>query len=441
VFGLFASQERKMRQNAANWIDLADKVWSFRRDQLSAAEAAGLTERREELRRHLRERADAAKLKLGIEALEGALRRAGGAVYPKSSLTENIEFFLVAAIVILGIRTYFVQPFKIPTNSMWPTYYGMTYENFPPGGAAPGPVARVVRFAALGATRHEVIAPVDGEVSALFVNANTLAYTKARGRKWLIFPTDVKVYTFYVDGHPAKVSVPYDFSGVDEVFTATMGGRPAIEAAERNAEQSGRIVRDEFAFDTTGDSPAFAQGYRVPLGRTVAAGQPIIRFDLLTGDQLFVDRFSTHFMRPRVGQGFVFRTDEIAGIGKSDYYIKRLVGTPGDTIEIRPPGLFRNGRPIQGADAFDSNARRIAPYTGYTTVGPVYQPPDGSALRSTFMPDGKPIRVPAGFYFALGDNSSNSEDGRYWGLVPADAVIGRPLFIYYPFSRRWGPAR
>ena len=49
------------------------------------------------------------------------MRRTGGAIYPKTALIENVEFFLVAAIVILGIRTYFVQPFKIPTNSMWPT--------------------------------------------------------------------------------------------------------------------------------------------------------------------------------------------------------------------------------------------------------------------------------------------------------------------------------
>jgi signal peptidase I len=41
----------------------------------------------------------------------------------------------------------------------------------------------------------------------------------------------------------------------------------------------------------------------------------------------------------------------------------------------------------------------------------------------------------------MGDNSGNSADGRYWGFVPAADVIGRPLFIYYPFTRRWGPAR
>ena len=78
----------------------------------------------------IKERAGAEKLKLGIERLEDVLRKTGGAHYPKTALVENVEFFLVAAIVILGIRTYFVQPFKIPTNSMWPTYNGMTSEVF-----------------------------------------------------------------------------------------------------------------------------------------------------------------------------------------------------------------------------------------------------------------------------------------------------------------------
>ncbi|HEY1110002.1 MAG TPA: signal peptidase I, partial [Opitutaceae bacterium] len=124
-FGLFASQEKKMRDNASNWLELADKVYHYRRDVLTDAQNAELQGRAAELKGQLKERAGAEKLKLGIERLEEVLRRTGGAIYPKSALVENVEFFLVAALVILGIRTYFVQPFKIPTNSMWPTYNGM----------------------------------------------------------------------------------------------------------------------------------------------------------------------------------------------------------------------------------------------------------------------------------------------------------------------------
>jgi signal peptidase I len=53
---------------------------------------------------------------------------------------------------------------------------------------------------------------------------------------------------------------------------------------------------------------------------------------------------------------------------------------------------------------------------------------------------GQKITIPADSYLAMGDNSGNSLDGRYWGFVPAKDVIGRPLWIYYPFTKRWGVA-
>jgi len=103
MFGFFASPERKMRENAGNWLELADKVYHYRRDVLSAAEVTELQGETTGLRGLLKEKAGVEKLKLGIERLEEVLRRTGGAIYPKSSLVENVEFFLVAAIVILGI--------------------------------------------------------------------------------------------------------------------------------------------------------------------------------------------------------------------------------------------------------------------------------------------------------------------------------------------------
>ena len=163
----------------------------------------------------------------------------------------------------------------------------------------------------------------------------------------------------------------------------------------------------------------------IPLGRTVQAGQPILRFDLMTGDQLFVDRFSYHFFRPKVGDGFVFRTGNIPRINQDEYYIKRLVGVPGDTLEVRQPVLYRNGRPITGAQAFGFNANRVAPYTGYTFG----LDPAGRRQSSS---SGKTLLVPPRSFFAMGDNSSNSSDGRVWGFVPAADVIGRPLFVLFP---------
>jgi signal peptidase I len=428
----------KLRRAAVNWLELADKVRSYRRDRLTAAERAELDQCEAELRRSLREEADAGKLRLDIEALEDVLRRTGGAVYPKTSLAENVDFFIVAAIVILGIRTYFVQPFKIPTNSMWPTYYGMTAENLPPGTPAPAFAGQLWRFVAFGAQRREAIAPKTGQVSLqYFLEGDRLlpyaAYTVKAARKWLILPTQVREYTFYVDGVPTAVQVPDDFDEFDKVVMKTFFGDEQaffqhVAAAQKVAPMEASLLK------LNGDADGYRRVVMIPLGRTVQAGQPVVRFDLMTGDQLFVDRLTYHFLRPKVGQGFVFRTGNIPAIGHDDYFIKHLVGVPGDVMEIRPPILYRNGAPITGAEAFDLNARRVFPYTGY-----VYGAEVGGGHY--LFKKGDTLTVPPNSYFAMGDNSSNSSDGRVWGYVPAADVVGRPLFIYYPFTRRWGPAR
>lgn len=422
-----------MRDNARNWLELAGKVWHFRRDQLTAAEARELGARTEDLRQRLKAKEDAAKLKLSIEALEPVLRRVGGKIYPKTSLVENVEFFVVAAIVVLGFRAYFVQPFKIPTNSMWPTYYGMTAENLPPGTAAPSGVQRALRFLAFGAQRREATAPVSGEVSAdFFLNgngiSNTVAYKIVPGRSWGVFPAQLKEYTFYVNGQPTSFRVPLDFHSVDGVVQETFfGDAGKFAAAVRQQAEAGRL---EQTIVDIGGGQGRARAVRIALGRQVKAGEPVVRFDLLTGDQLFVDRFSYNFVRPTVGQGFVFRTGNITGLADrvgDQYYIKRLVGVPGDKIEIKDFTLYRNGAPITGADAFAKNAKQADRYPGYRALGG--------------LAEGESMKVPPGGFLALGDNSANSEDGRYWGFVPAKDAIGRPLFIYYPFTRRWGPAR
>jgi signal peptidase I len=90
--------------------------------------------------------------------------------------------------------------------------------------------------------------------------------------------------------------------------------------------------------------------------------------------------------------------------------------------------LFRNGAPITGAAAFDREARQAERYPGYRN-----KRPDND--QSYLTKPGDIYDVPPDSYFAMGDNSPNSYDSRFWGPVPAAAVVGRPLFIYYPFAR------
>ena len=428
MFGFLKSQEKKMRENAANWLELADKVYHYRRDVLAEAQLAELQGHIAGVRTLLKERAGAEKLKLAIERLEEVLRRTGGAIYPKTALVENVEFFLVAAIVILGIRTYFVQPFKIPTNSMWPTYNGMTPEVFSSREAEPGPVAAVGRFLAFGARPRRVDAPADGEVllPLAFSEDRSQAELLPRrvpGRSWLVLPATFKEYTLIVGDQPVTVRVPEDFDFEWAV-------RDAFFPAERTSREPGRVDLAQLAANP--DALIFDQ-FRRPYLHThkmVHRGDRVLSFDILTGDQLFVDRLSYHFIRPSVGSGFVFRTGNIPGIAAQygdQYYIKRLVGTPGDTLEVRDHRLFRNGAPITGAAAFEKNARQEERYVGYRNVGSLSR--------------GSTVTVEPHRYFAMGDNSANSADSRYWGFVPAKDVVGRPLWVYYPFTNHWGPAR
>lgn len=423
-----------MRENAANWLQLADKIGHYRRDQLTEAQTQNLRQKIADLRLQLKQKADAGKLKLGIESLEGVLRQVGGTFYPKSAMVENVEFFLVAAIIVLGIRTFFLQPFKIPTNSMWPTYHGMKADNIPPSATAPGPLARIFRFVALGAQRREAVAPAGGEVSAQFFSSGLMAFTYRHAYKWLMVPTVVREYTFFVNGAPATVRVPADFNDVDQVMQDTLfDGHDGWARYLQDTVRRGDVTRQDIQLrdDSAETGPAFL----IKLGKTVRAGAPIVRFDVLTGDCLFVDRLSYHFVRPRVGDGFVFRTRNIPGIGLDQYYIKRLAGEPRDTLEIRQPVLYRNGKPISGARAFAWNNHQEGLYTGYRN-----QRPDDFKQLYLRAP-GDTLTVPEHRFFALGDNSGNSEDGRYWGFVPEKDVVGRPLVIYYPLTRRWGLAR
>lgn len=415
MFGPFASVQRKMRQHAANWLELAEKIEHYRSDVIDATDLANLRDRQNSVRSLLKSKADASKLKIEIEALEEVLRTTGGTFYPKRSMVEYVEFFLVAAIVILGIRAYFFQPFKIPTNSMWPSYNGMTGEVFVTTDDEPGKINQAFRFVTQLAVPKRLDSPRQGEVKIPIARASSeksfVPYEVVSGRKWFVLPTQLRVYRIYVDDMPVELKVPGDFDLDKVILDAFFDSAEEFPLSERFPIGQARLVST---------------------GKIVNRGDRILAFDVLTGDQLFVDRISYHFVKPSIGDGFVFRTKNLRELHpmmrgpKDQYYIKRLVGGPGDTLEIQEPVLLRNGQPIEGSDAFTGNAERLGNFPGYRNEG--------------HMDLGDEVRIPEDHYMALGDNSASSLDGRYWGAIPAKDVVGRPLFIYYPFTQRWGPA-
>jgi len=149
-----------------------------------------------------------------------------------------------------------------------------------------------------------------------------------------------------------------------------------------------------------------------------------------TPDHIIVDRVSYLFSGPKRGDLVVFESSSISELQRSQnlnagevYYIKRLIGLPGERIEIRNGSVYANGEPLGKGDG-------IPPiqYTDYNSTAPTVRKKDGFYV------------VGDSEYFVLGDNSPNSFDSRYWGCVPESAVIGKVTKIYFPFARM-GPPR
>ncbi len=174
--------------------------------------------------------------------------------------------------------------------------------------------------------------------------------------------------------------------------------------------------------------------FQVQRGRSYKKGETIARGYIETGDQVFVDKVSYNFLPPNRGDVFVFKTTGIQRIEKdfppgtdSQHYIKRLAGLPGDTLRIDAPDLFINGK-LADKWVFQRVMSAKDGYRGYSNMGMF---PYLSNPQETFS-------VPSKSYFALGDNSYFSKDSRDFGGVPEQNVAGRGLFVYWPFSKRWG---
>jgi signal peptidase I len=105
---------------------------------------------------------------------------------------------------------------------------------------------------------------------------------------------------------------------------------------------------------------------------------------------------------PQRGDIVAFRHERSA----PSVYLKRVIGVPGDRVEIRGGDVLVNGTQLQEPYVRFRDTRSFAPVT-----------------------------VPAATYYVLGDNRANSDDSRFWGFVPSEDVVGRAVFAVWPFDR------
>jgi signal peptidase I len=155
------------------------------------------------------------------------------------------------------------------------------------------------------------------------------------------------------------------------------------------------------------------QAFKIPTGS--------MRPTLLEGDIIMVNKFIYGARVPFVGLRLpkfrdLKRGDVVVFIypenPKKDF-IKRLVGLPGDSLEIKNGTIYVNDRPLLDP---------IFSHRYYYN-------------RGDFAVEGERIKVPPDSFFVLGDNSSSSQDSRYWGFVPRKNLLGKALVIYWPPKR------
>ena len=431
-------KNRGLRKQAKGLLELSSKVDSLRRDILPAGDLAEQRARHADLVAALKARPfDADAATAAAEALHQVMLRNGGKVYPVTLGSDWTEMLVLAAIVAGGIRSFFLQPFKIPTNSMWPTYHGMTAAVRAPSDPVPSLPARAWGKVTQWSTTIAPVAETSGEV-LIPVQRTVVGYEPIQGTPvpdggilglGLLRGTDREHILVVGDGEQ-RFRTPDEFS-IRSVYLATFFPEEAAlplaeparwQAAMAHAEARGQVV-------------SWRGMTCVRTGTKVDRGGHLLNFDILTGDMLFVDKVRYHFTQPAAGQPFVFRTGNIPELSRAgeQYYIKRLVGQPGDTLQVRGHQLLRTGSPTPAGSPIELNNQ---PDTAHNYFGYLARitPHDAIPLADAHT-------VSAHGYFAMGDNSANSYDSRGWGEVPEKDVVGPALFILYPLTPRWGPAR
>jgi signal peptidase I len=165
--------------------------------------------------------------------------------------------------------------------------------------------------------------------------------------------------------------------------------------------------------------------------------------EMLIGDHVFVNREqfapATRWVGPllpyreiRRGDIVVFLSPEEKGL----FVVKRVIGIPGDRIHLRDGAIYRNGQKLDEPYA----EHKLANYDPYRDNFPAVPPSemygvtseDWQLTLSSYV-QGDDVVVPPNSYFGMGDNRDVSKDSRYWGFIPKDNVIGRPLFVYWSF--------
>ena len=377
------------------------KFLSYKKDLISEEMFSKINQSLEEFDAAVNSK-DKDKIKSAAKSLTSLCE---GSVPPPRNpiIRENLEVIFVAIIIAVGIRSYCLQPFRIPTGSMQPTLNGIICNVSDQDGSTnyenPGFIKSAWEKFSEGRTYVDFTIPAGAKIERF----EELTRLK--------FFTSTRIHFQNPNIDSIKVGVPLK-NLFQEKNRGGLGLRAALNISRsfNSSRESGK----EFFVNGRHmdiDSDFRLQGY------------------CDTGDQVLVNKMIYHFRNPTRGEIFVFNTKGILGINggiQSQHYIKRLCGVPGDNLEIKT-----NGGPlyVNGGEAKEKGIVKVSEeYEGYSLIRKI-RVPDYQGINK--------ITLDKDEYFALGDNSDDSADSRMWGTVPEENLLGPGLMVYWPLEH-WG---
>ncbi len=380
-------EKRKIRKQLKTLLHHARTLRCSREDIMNDGERAYLNEHFLQTAEAYQKRDGVAMEAAGTE-LEACLTRLTPPK-PMAGWRENFDVLVVAISVAMAFRAYFYQPFKIPTGSMQPTLYGI----------------------------HCV--PRDPSQAGL------LDKQPFKFAKWLVTGESFKVVRATERGTVALSSGE----------SSKPGYTPVVVAGVPHYVPNDAVQHDEYRRST-----GLKGGVKV--GDSVKAGDVLWSGVVVSGDFVFVNRWKWNFSHPTRGEVMVFSTSGITALQQGTHYIKRMMGLPNETLQIQAPNLLVNGRAVTEPERVGNISRKEKPwaqspaYSGFNPSGMN----KSMALRGLSISDSSDtVTLKGNQYYAMGDNSFNSYDSRFWGPVPERNLLGPATVVYWPFtSPRFG---
>jgi signal peptidase I len=398
------------------------RMLAAQRDTLSTTAIAAVQEALDKLKISIQLDDKDGAIRLKAEELQFAAER-WLKPYPNATWRENVEVLLVALAVAMSIRTFFLQPFKIPTGSMQPTLFGVTST----------PDFTKINF------WQQDKAKVQAQINEQIKLRDTMVFPSGleRVKEWFAGNSYLSIEAEN-DGELQAVLPPVRFLIFNLKQDIIIGGQkqtiwfPPDYGEVPLQIRAGLQVRSD---------------YRE--GQICRKGQTLAKIKLSAGDHLFVDRLTYNFRKPQRGEIIVFATAGTQITAQDQFYIKRLTVLPNDRVQISNDRHMRvNGERLDASTPHFANVYGFDPakpphesqYSGHLNgvTAQQFEIYPGLALAPLFPDEQTIFTNGPDNYMVFGDNTCNSSDSRAWGTLPTKNVIGRAFFVYWPLTSRFG---